>query len=344
MIVDFTDINYLKDPCIQVVKADYTQFLLSLDELTVIDITGTDLNQTRVITTLINGDEPSGFIAIHRWLSQRTEKPATNIRIVICSVEAASLPPLFKKASIESAASLYSCLCQSPIQGADSKYVERAKVIAKKVNEVSPQVVLDIHNTPGSNPAFAFSGVITPEILTLTSFFCPTLILNSLKEGLQFEKNFNAPTLGIACGESEDEQSHEVAYQGIKALIQCEHLKAFHQEQAVSIIYKPMRLTLQEKSEINFDDHDEGENGVTLKPKLELLNYGGAQPGQMFGWLDSKGLNNLELLNDVNKNVIDEYFHLRENQLVVKKSIKVFMAHNNVKKAKSECICYIVDA
>ena len=83
MYIDFSEINYLQDPKGLDLHADYQQFLLSLTGPTVIDISGTIKNKYRVIITLLQGDEPSGLIAIHRWLTERDKsiKPQTRCEL-----------------------------------------------------------------------------------------------------------------------------------------------------------------------------------------------------------------------------------------------------------------------
>jgi len=63
-------------------------FLRQLEGLSIFDIKGRDQTRTRVIATLIHGNEPSGFIACHLWL-RSSDVPATNLRILFCNPEAA---------------------------------------------------------------------------------------------------------------------------------------------------------------------------------------------------------------------------------------------------------------
>lgn len=340
MIIDFTDINYLKDPDVSIVKADYEHFLLSLDGLTIIDITGNDTNKCRVIVTLLYGNEPSGVIALHRlYESLQTTKPPTNLRIIICSVEAASLTPLMSHRFLDENKDI-NCLFgkDSP---ANEDYISRACLIETKIREVNPEAVIDIRNTPGSNPAFVFSHLVTPEVLTLASLFCSTLILTKPKSGTLLAQNFACPMIRIECGHKKDEQSHEVAFHGLRKFIACKDLSTFPQNQDVNIIYKTLQLKVKPDVEINFGSHDEGESGVTFKENLDMFNYGGAQVGQLLGWLDRKGLDNLELVNEVNENVIDDYFYQRDNQLVVKKAFKLFLAHNDMNLIDRKCLFYV---
>ena len=343
MIIDFTDINYLKDPDFSIVKADYEQFLLSLDGLTIMDITGKDTSKCRVIVTLLYGDEPSGVIALHRLLESCVQlSTPTNLRFIICSVEAASLAPLCAHRFLNNESNDINCLFGQSDNNNEG-YISRARLIESKIKEVSPEAIIDLRNTPGSSPAFAFSHVVTPEILTLASFFTSSLVLTQINKGTLLAQDFSGPILRVECGDKRDEQAHEVAYQGIKTFIECPNLLTHHQEQEVKIIYKPLRLQLAQDVELHFGIHDEGELGVTLKDNIDLLNYGGAQAGQMIGWVDQHGLENLQLLNDVNQNVINDYFYLRDNQLVVKKAIKVFMAHTNESFTSNRCLFYLVN-
>ena len=88
------DINYFDESFRSQIAPTALGFLQQLDGLSIFDIKGVDQSRNRVITTLIHGNEPSGFIASHWWL-RNDEIPATNIRIIICNPEAAQTKPKF---------------------------------------------------------------------------------------------------------------------------------------------------------------------------------------------------------------------------------------------------------
>lgn len=341
MDIDFTEINYLKDPDEIVLKADFQQFLLSLTGPTVVDITGSNTNKTRVITTLLHGNEPSGLIAIHRWLTTEVirAKPATNMRLIICSVEAASTSPMFSHRFLDGGIDMNRCFGNELEHG----FYLRAKLIEKAIIEVAPEAVIDLHNTSGTGPAFAVSPQITTTGLSLSSFFCDTIILSGIQLGALMEQNFGCPILTIECGGANDEQAHQVAFQGIDQLANCPAIESIVQQTPVNIVYKPLRLQLRAHKSLSYSEHDEGFIGVTLKSNIEQFNFGSAHKGQMFGWLDEKGLENLQLINDAKQNVIADYFTVRDNQLVCKKNIRIFMATTNKHIALNDCLFYVVN-
>ncbi|MDP7593803.1 MAG: succinylglutamate desuccinylase/aspartoacylase family protein [Litorilituus sp.] len=348
MEIDYSEINFLNNPTWQDLHADYVQFLLSMTGLTVIDITGKDTQKYRVITTLLQGNEPSGLIALHRWLITKKEKqlPQTNLRFIICSVEAASTTPLFTHRTTNGSKDINRCFGnvgqRHSFQDDQQGYYERAQLIEQAIRDVNPEMVIDLHNASSAGPTFSVCSSITTETLSLASFFCQTLILSDLTLGALMEQDFNCPFITIECGGSLDEQAHEVAYAGICQIADCENIGYIHQEKNVEIIYRPLRLQVSNDANLSYAEHDKGYSGVTLKNGIEFLNFGGAHQDEMIGWTDGNGLSNLKLLNEKGLNVIDEYFYNRDNQLVCKQNLRIFKATTNKKVALNDCLFYVV--
>jgi hypothetical protein len=348
MDIDYSEINYLTNPKEQDLHADYIQFLLSMTGPTVIDITGENTRLCRVFTTLLQGDEPSGLIAMHRWLTTRNEDelPHTNIRFIICSVEAASKKPLFSNRFIEGSKDINRCFGQSgqhsAFQDEQQGCFERAQLIEQAIRDVQPEMIIDIHNASSPSPTFSVSTTITTETLSLASFFCQTLILSDLTLGALMEQTFNCPFITIECGGSSDEQAHEVAFSGIGHIAQCESIGYTHQEKNVDVIYRPLRLQVKPNVNLSYAEHDEGYSGVTIKNTIEYFNFGGVYQDEMIGWIDGNGINNLQILNKQGHNVIDDYFYTRENLLVCKHNLRIFKATTSKQAALSDCLFYVV--
>lgn len=342
MDIEFDEITYLKNPDSLVLKADYIQFLMSLIGPTVIDITGKDESKCRVFTTLLHGNEPSGLIAMHRWLTANDElpSPTTNVRFIICSVEAANISPIFSRRYLDGGKDINRCF--SDDNTGDCGFCQRALLIEQAIKEVKPEILVDIHNCAGSGPAFAVAPLISPEVLSITSYFCQTIILSGLQLGTLMERKFDCPMITVECGGSNDEQSHHVAYQGLKQLTLNEQSKNFHQSKSVDIIYKPLRLELKPHTSLSYGNHDEGFTGVCIKSNIEQLNYGISRKDQMLAWVDEKGLDNFELINEHGENVISDYFTCKKNVLTCAVDLRIFMATDNENIAINDCLFYVV--
>jgi hypothetical protein len=342
MDIEFDEITYLKNPDSIVLKADYIQFLMSLTGPTVIDITGRDEDKYRVFTTLLHGNEPSGLIAMHRWLTtnDKLPKPTTNVRLIICSVEAANIAPLFSRRYLDGGKDINRCFTDD--NTVNCGFCKRALLIERAIKEVDPEVIVDLHNCAGSGPAFAVAPVITPEALSITSYFCQTIILSGLQLGALMERKFNCPMITVKCGGSNDEQAHHIAYQGLKQLTLHDKTINFQQSRDVDVIYKPLRLELKPHTSFSYGNHDEGFMGVCLKSNIEQLNYGISRKEQMLGWVDDKGLDNFILLNEHGENVIEDYFSCRKNILTCAVDLRIFMATNNESIVLSDCLFYVI--
>lgn len=345
MDIDFSEINYIKDPKWQDLQAGYEQFLLSMTGPTVIDITGKDTSKYRVIITLLHGNEPSGLIAMHRWLTTRDddELPETNLRFILCSIEAASVRPLFSVRYLEGGKDINRCF--NVVKNSKEQhigYYQRAQLIEKAIREVDPEMVIDLHNCSSPGPTFAISPIVTTNTLSIASFFCRTLILSNLQLGSLIEQNFGCSFISVECGGCRDEQAHEIAYTGITKIANCRDIDYIDHEKCVDVIYRPLRLQLKPDVHISFAEHDEGHKGVTLKSNIEYFNFGSAHQDEMLGWLDGNGLDNLQLLDNNNVNVIDEYFIVRDNLLICRKNLRIFKATTDKKMASSDCLFYVV--
>jgi hypothetical protein len=342
MNIEFDEITYLKNPNSLVLQADYIQFLMTLTGPTVIDITGKDESKCRVFTTLLHGDEPSGLIAMHRWLTANDELPVptTNVRFIICSVEAANISPLFSRRYLDGGKDINRCFSDDNTDSCG--FCTRALLIEKAIKEVNPEILVDLHNCAGSGPAFAVAAIITPEVLSITSYFCQTIILSGLQVGTLMERKFDCPMITVKCGGSGDEQSHHIAYQGLKQLTLNDKSIDFEQDRAVDIIYKPLRLELKPHTTLSYGNHDEGFTGVCIKSNIEQLNYGISRKGEMLGWLDDKGLDNFELLNEHGENVISDYFSCHKNVLTCAIDLRIFMATDNESIVLNDCLFYVV--
>ncbi|KGJ87721.1 succinylglutamate desuccinylase/aspartoacylase domain-containing protein [Colwellia psychrerythraea] len=347
MDIDFSEINYLQDPTWRDLHADYEQFLLSMTGPTVIDVTGENQDKCRVFTTLLHGNEPSGLIALHRYLTEIVpqKKPATNLRFIICSIEAATSRPLFSKRFIDGGMDINRCFgknCYFEYLDAQKGYCQRASLIEQAISEVKPEMVIDLHNSSSSGPTFAISSVVTTETLSLASLFCQTLILSDLKIGSIMEQDFKCPFITIECGGCQDEQAHEIAFSGISQVASCESIGYIHQEKPVEVIYRPLRLQLKPDIKLSYAQHDEGYSGVTLKDNIECFNFGSALQDEMLGWIDGNGLNSLQLIDKVGTDVLNEYFYARENQLVCRHNLRLFKATTNKNTAINDCLFYVV--
>ncbi|WP_448549394.1 hypothetical protein [Thalassotalea fusca] len=319
---DYTELSILTDPNTSVLKADPYQFLLSLTGPTIVDITGKNTNKTCVVITLINGNEPSGLIAIHRWLTEREigTKPYHNLRFIFCSVEAALLTPLLSNSHLPNQIALTQCFGV----GFNHGIFKRAKLIESSIRDVKPAIVVSLHNTPSYSPAFACAASLNNESVGVAQCFVETIVLSEQMPDRLQTLNFDCTNLAVYTGSPEDPQSHEVALYGIELLADANH--RYVQNNSANVLLHPKRLMLSPTSKLSFSELDEGNSGVTLRKDIDALNFRPIKSGQHLGWLDEKGLANLCLLDHHNNVCTERFLTTRSNQLIAATNMTIFLA------------------
>lgn len=319
-------------------QASPSQWLEHLGRPTWIAIEGHDSSRTRILTTLLHGNEPSGLRALHRFL-QEEHKPATNMGVFIGSVEAALTPPEYSHRFLPQNEDLNRAF-KPPF---DSPTGKVAKQLMSLIEAAKPEAVIDLHNTSGSSMGFAICVKDCLENEALASLFIPKLIVADIKLGSLMEyANRLGPCVTIECGGIQDKTSDILAYEGIKNFWKNADILTPLVGQHIQKIYNPMRLELNQTSTIGFSSSINPEWDVTLYPDIEQYNYKILQANQPFGWVKDGGLDTLNVMDSNGQDRIHDFFEVEGNSILAKEALRLFMVTTNPNIAKADCLFYLV--
>src|SRR5690606_31216122 len=144
--------------------------------------------------------EPSGVIALHRWLKLR-QTPAVNLLILIGAVGTALRPPHFLCRQVPGRQDLNRCF-REPFEGEEG-HVARGFLDA--LEREKPECLVDIHNTSGIGPSFCISITDDARHRALASLFSSRFVINHLRLGALMEySEGQIPTVTVECGGSLD--------------------------------------------------------------------------------------------------------------------------------------------
>ncbi len=310
-------------------------FLRSLHGLTVIDIKGKDSSRTRVVTTLIHGNEPSGLIACHLWL-QSDIKPATNIRIIICNPEAAKTKPFFTNRYVQHSDDLNRFFSDKRSRRPVSL---RAHKILQLVRDVKPEAIVDLHNTSGLSPAFAVSVNDDLEYKQLVQLFSGRLILTQLNVGAIMEQDFIAPIVTIECGGANENASHQLASNGLNDFFRKHNLFP-NTKTKVQTLRNPLRVVLCDDASVGFAHHRLTTTDITLRADIEGLNQDPTPSGEFIGWCEADTPLEFEAIDPNGVNRINSLFEKRNGCLFTKKEMQLFMVTTIPEIATKDCLFY----
>ncbi|MFC6440240.1 succinylglutamate desuccinylase/aspartoacylase family protein [Bowmanella sp. JS7-9] len=311
------------------------EVLSRLQDVSVFDVAGQDNTRWRAVSVLIHGNEPSGFYAMCRYWHSAVI-PAVNLRFIVASVSAAKTAKWFSQRYIEGERDLNRCFALDDNQ-ADTL---RAQRIVKAIREVTPECVVDLHNTSGQGPAFAVA--LQKDLATrkLAGLWSDYLIHTGLRLGSLMEQEFDCPTLTIECGGSDDAKSHQIAYQGICRLAISETLDecAF----PAQVLSHPMRVELRPGMSLSYANQRQHLTDVCILQQVTQYNYDGVEQGDLLGWINGADLSVFRVRDEMGNDLHLDLFTLDNNQVRFNQSLHIFMATTSVKAATEDCLFYCV--
>ena len=133
-------VSFLRNPLATKIGDNVEQFLQILGGPACIFLDGENTEQTRAFVTLLHGNEPSGVMALFRWLKS-ARRPAVNIECIVASVPAALETSLFSYRTLAGARDLNRCF-RPPFDDTQGHLAEEILEILKMHH---PEAVIDMN-------------------------------------------------------------------------------------------------------------------------------------------------------------------------------------------------------
>ncbi|WP_228141604.1 succinylglutamate desuccinylase/aspartoacylase family protein [Marinobacter sp. X15-166B] len=334
-------LDYLHDPSPRTLGRSPWEWLARLHRPTVVQVAGRDRSRTRAMATLLHGNEPSGLFALHRWLLEQ-HTPEVNMLFLLGGIYPAKIEPTFSQRQLPAGRDLNRCF-RAPFTGAEGAIAE---ALLAELHKAQPECLLDVHNTSGTGPAFAVTITNDAAHQALTSLFTDRLILTDLRLGALMEySEQEVPTVTIECGGAQEEQAHQLAYEGlVRYTSQADVLSLDTADWDVAVLRNPIRVELAPDATIEYRLAPSGHADLTFPPDIEHRNFGVVSPHEPLGWVGHKGLSILTAISHNRIENMARVLRVQDGQIYPAQAIKAFMITTNPVIAKSDCLFYAVKA
>lgn len=337
-----TQFHTLINPDPGSIGASVTEFLHKLPGPCHIHLHGKERSRCRAVTTLLHGNEPSGFVALFNIIKQKI-KPLVDMHFFVLSVDAAKQSPGFIYRMLPHHKDLNRCFNRE--QG-DKESEKLASDLLDILATLKPESLVDIHNTSGSSPSFGVTTFVDEKHDSLVSLFTHRMIVSDLRLGALMEVSSDAmPTVTIECGGAQDSKANLVATEGLIRYMTVEDvLDHEHSEVTLELFHNPIRLELKEGSDIAYGNHSLMQDGVTLLPQIEDYNFGYVESGTALGFVSGALTDNLSAHRTDGTECLTDYFALDKESLYTSERLKLFMVTTNPEIARKDCLLYFVPA
>lgn len=331
--------QYWDSPRPEKLGDSHIDFLHSLQRPTWITIKGTDSSRTRAIVTLLHGNEPSGLKAVHKILKEGIV-PATDLVIVIASVNAALHPPILSHRYLPWEDDFNRCF-KAP---ANTNQRKLAGELASRLRELKPEAIVDTHNTSAHSDPFAVAVNHDKSILQISQIFTRKLVVIDQHMGTLIEKtDASTPIVTIEFGSFMDQQADQLAYDSLVSFVSEGQLFDVKVESS-QILLHPLRLEISETQAIHYSSSVQNDADLTIFNTIDQLNFTGLSSGTNIGWLGTSGLDGLCAVNAEGADLLDKYFHESDGFLTTKRDITIFMATTDSFIARKDCLLYFTDS
>ena len=331
-------IRDLEPPFDELLGESPEDFLEALGGPCWIVVKGTGSGKPRAITTLLHGNEPSGFRAMRHWLASDPQPPV-DIHVCVASVDAARTSPVFTWRERKGGRDLNRAF-RAPYEGPEGKL---AKEILDRLLELDPEALVDLHNTSGSGPAFGLAAVVDDQHKRLSSFFSESMVRMGSALGTLVEATVDKfPSLIVECGGVPDSESDTTALRGIQAFAEAESLWAGPPSQAAEFYEKPIRIKIREGLRLVYSGAKAEDADLTLRDDIDRLNHGLTDVGELLGWLGPKGFDALLPEGPAGGPPLDSLLRERDGRIETACEMKILLATTRADIGVSDCLFYII--
>jgi len=288
------------------------------------------------LSTLLHGDEPTGFLAAQKLLAkylQAPEGPPRSIWLFLGNVHAAQT----RLRHLEEQPDF------NRIWNGGTRPEHR---LADEVKQLARQnglfACIDIHNTSGKNPHYAAINRLDPACIFLGKLFSDKLVyFTRPAEVLSNAFAEFCPAVTVECGQPGDPKGVDHVHDFVE---QCLNLTAIvpagYRGADESIFHSIGRIEIPAHCRISFD-HDRAGKDFAFVENLDSLNFTELPENTLIGWRYNPG-ETLSVIDETGKEVGDEFFCYKEEEIRLKRAVVPSMLTTSPYAALDDCLGYLM--
>ncbi len=292
-----------------------------------------DEPQPLFVSTLLHGNETTGFYALQNVLKQYQERPLPRaLSIFIGNVEAAAQHQRRLDGQPD-----YNRVWPGTIHSQCTE-TDIMATVTRVMRERKPFASIDIHNNTGHNPHYACVNVLSAHSLQLAAMFADITVYFTSPKGVQSSAFADfCPAVVLECGQSSDSTSVQHATQYLLSVLQLNAIPP-DKPDGLCLYHTVARVTIAGHCSIA----TYGEADIVLKPELEQCNFRELPANFEFA-LSKSGQTCLQIRNENSEDVTGEFVECHQGRMVLKKPVTLSMYTSDETAIRQDCLCYFME-
>ncbi|MBG90606.1 MAG: peptidase M14 [Actinobacteria bacterium] len=289
-----------------------------------------------LISTLLHGNEPTGF-----WALQQVLRPY----FVTDAVLPRSVSILIgnPKAAQKNVRSLPGELDLNRVwDKGDSEWHDMAQGVVHEMKARKIFASVDIHNNTGQNPYYACLNKVTGKNYKLCRIFSDLILFFDQPLGV-LSKAFSkvCPSIILEAGVPQDPAGIQKVRHYLETILRIDELEENGIESTDLAYHVIAMVRLKEGVKLGFGDGPNSKVDLCLDDELESHNFQVIPSGTCIGW--HKGSNDkLEVTDNEGKLINGKYFDFSHGQVRLKHALIPIMITHDIPVIQQDCLCYLV--
>ena len=301
---------------------------------TLIELEG-EIRKPLFISTLLHGNEHSGFYALQKLLTKYKNKLPRSLIIFIGNIEAATQNVRLVGDQVD---------FNRIWSGGQSEEEKIAQDVIKFCKARHIWASIDIHNNTGTNPYYSCVNKLEDPFLALASLFGETVIYFTEPHEVQ-SKAFAevCPSVTLECGKSGDEKGVEVLVNYLEKVMHLHDLDEIEfNKERLKIFETEARIKLHPAADLDFEFNPTTEKDLSFPSDFDFLNFSTIPKGTCIGYTAGLTEHPLMVIDNNNYNIFSEYFKIEGKKIITEKHIFPSMFTKDQSVAKQDCLGYLM--
>jgi len=290
--------------------------------------------QPLFISTLLHGNETTGFYALQKLLSDyRNKNLPRSISIFIGNVKAAQAGVRRLDQQVD-----YNRIWP----GTHQPYLAEAHMMQQITDIMQKKKVwasIDIHNNTGKNPHYACINKLQKNFISFAGMFSETLVYFSTPKGVQSSAFAEfCPAVTLECGLSGEKGGIDHVLNYLQRTLKLNEINDSLQHN-INLYHTVARVNIPEGYSFGFDD----DATINLLPEIEKYNFRELAAGTVMANVEPQSSAFLQAFDDDDREVGRDFFEYADEQIRLKKSVMPAMLTMNTQVIRQDCLCYLME-
>jgi Succinylglutamate desuccinylase / Aspartoacylase family len=297
--------------------------------------------RARLVSCLLHGNEPSGFVAMVDVL-RRGERFPFDLWVLIGNVRAATENGLYAHRHLDDQEDFNRIW---DVRSTTTDMRRCAAAILEQLRSAGLEAAVDLHNNSGRNPYYSILPQLSPEGLLLASLCADTMLLwrlhlHTLMEALAIV----CPAVSVECGPPHLSGGNSFASGVVHRFLAATDFAVPavddrpRPRQIVEILH---RVTVRPDVEFSIGAAVDDEADFVVVPELDRYNFEVLPALQMIGHVDPGAAMPLFACDVTGRDVTDHLFRMTpDGAVIIAEDVMPMMMTTTVQQARRDCLFY----